>query len=127
HSVSGAGCALRTCSDARTECHECPFRAKGGNGVNNSAVGVRGNAAGDGRCHHEFPRRGGKKKEPRVRLSTSSRLFIPVGVTGFEPATSSSRTRRATKLRHTPEVPRRSGSPRSNISRPARAHPAVAG
>lgn len=25
-----------------------------------------------------------------------------VGVTGFEPATSSSRTRRATKLRHTP-------------------------
>ena len=25
-----------------------------------------------------------------------------VGVTGFEPATSSSRTKRATKLRHTP-------------------------
>ena len=27
-----------------------------------------------------------------------------VGVTGFEPATSSSRTKRATKLRHTPMV-----------------------
>ena len=26
-----------------------------------------------------------------------------VGVTGFEPATSSSRTKRATKLRHTPK------------------------
>src|SRR5581483_9555935 len=28
--------------------------------------------------------------------------LMPVGVTGFEPATSSSRTKRATKLRHTP-------------------------
>ena len=28
-----------------------------------------------------------------------------VGVTGFEPATSSSRTMRATKLRHTPNGP----------------------
>jgi hypothetical protein len=37
-------------------------------------------------------------------LSISS---LPVGVTGFEPATSSSRTKRATKLRHTP-VPERS-------------------
>ena len=27
---------------------------------------------------------------------------LAVGVTGFEPATSSSRTKRATKLRHTP-------------------------
>ena len=31
-------------------------------------------------------------------------VFCLVGVTGFEPATSSSRTTRATKLRHTPEV-----------------------
>ena len=30
------------------------------------------------------------------------RPFSYVGVTGFEPATSSSRTKRATKLRHTP-------------------------
>ena len=29
-----------------------------------------------------------------------------VGVTGFEPAASSSRTKRATKLRHTPWLPR---------------------
>jgi hypothetical protein len=28
--------------------------------------------------------------------------LIPVGVAGFEPTTSSSRTKRATKLRHTP-------------------------
>jgi hypothetical protein len=33
--------------------------------------------------------------------STLTRHFT-VGVTGFEPATSSSRTKRATKLRHTP-------------------------
>ena len=31
-----------------------------------------------------------------------------VGVTGFEPATSSSRTTRATKLRHTPISPKAS-------------------
>jgi hypothetical protein len=31
------------------------------------------------------------------------RPFV-VGVTGFEPATSSSRTKRATKLRHTPRL-----------------------
>ena len=29
-------------------------------------------------------------------------LYIFVGVAGFEPTTSSSRTKRATKLRHTP-------------------------
>jgi hypothetical protein len=33
---------------------------------------------------------------------TASHLLQRVGVTGFEPATSSSRTKRATKLRHTP-------------------------
>jgi hypothetical protein len=31
---------------------------------------------------------------------------VLVGVTGFEPAASSSRTKRATKLRHTPVVRR---------------------
>lgn len=37
--------------------------------------------------------------------------FAMVGVTGFEPATSSSRTKRATKLRHTPwQSPPCSGS-----------------
>ena len=35
-------------------------------------------------------------------LSTVSRDITTVGLTGFEPATSSSRTRRATKLRHSP-------------------------
>ncbi|MDT5033419.1 MAG: hypothetical protein QOC94_3590, partial [Actinoplanes sp.] len=29
-------------------------------------------------------------------------LFLVVGVAGFEPTASSSRTKRATKLRHTP-------------------------
>ena len=38
-------------------------------------------------------------------LWPSLSLYL-VGVTGFEPATSSSRTKRATKLRHTP-VPER--------------------
>lgn len=30
------------------------------------------------------------------------RLFVSVGVAGLEPATSSTRTKRATRLRHTP-------------------------
>ena len=42
-----------------------------------------------------------------------------VGVTGFEPATSSSRTKRATKLRHTPlqgALERTSASLADNLS-----------
>ena len=35
--------------------------------------------------------------------------FWLVGVTGFEPATSSSRTKRATKLRYTPNLEPTSG------------------
>ena len=37
-----------------------------------------------------------------VTGNVASGLYRSVGVTGFEPATSSSRTKRATKLRHTP-------------------------
>jgi len=33
------------------------------------------------------------------------RRFSSIGVTGFEPAASSSRTKRATKLRYTPSEP----------------------
>ena len=36
--------------------------------------------------------------------------FQMVGVTGFEPATSASRTLRATKLRHTPLIASATGS-----------------
>jgi hypothetical protein len=36
-------------------------------------------------------------------LMVAMALYL-VGVTGFEPATSSSRTKRAAKLRHTPEL-----------------------
>jgi hypothetical protein len=43
-----------------------------------------------------------------------------VGVTGFEPATSSSRTKRATKLRHTPWLHQASVSLAHSLS-PARA------
>jgi hypothetical protein len=42
-----------------------------------------------------------------TRFPATSRLNcadVVVGVTGFEPAASSSRTKRATKLRHTPMV-----------------------
>jgi hypothetical protein len=35
-------------------------------------------------------------------LNVTLTRHFTVGVTGFEPATSSSRTKRATKLRHTP-------------------------
>jgi hypothetical protein len=37
-----------------------------------------------------------------VRKNGPELVFHTVGVTGFEPTTSSSRTKRATKLRHTP-------------------------
>ena len=42
---------------------------------------------------------------PFLGFGSESELSLPsacVGVTGFEPSTSSSRTKRATKLRHTP-------------------------
>ena len=42
-----------------------------------------------------------KKTRPKTGLDLR---FLLVGVTGFEPAASSSRTKRATKLRHTPVV-----------------------
>lgn len=43
----------------------------------------------------------GENVRPRT-MSGASRIKPVVGVTGFEPAASSSRTTRATKLRHTP-------------------------
>jgi hypothetical protein len=42
------------------------------------------------------------KGQVTVTGNMASDLHHSVGVTGFEPATSSSRTKRATKLRHTP-------------------------
>jgi hypothetical protein len=36
-------------------------------------------------------------------MRTSDLRFCGVGVAGFEPTASSSRTKRATKLRHTPD------------------------
>ncbi len=44
-------------------------------------------------------------KGPAAPLLRSGRSLSAVGVTGFEPAASSSRTTRATKLRHTPWQP----------------------
>ena len=49
----------------------------------------------------------------RVSHCESLTRHFVVGVTGFEPATSSSRTKRATKLRHTPMAPRSGGPWRS--------------
>ena len=46
------------------------------------------------------------KRSPTSTVSSSQSGLPLVGVTGFEPATSSSRTTRATKLRHTPKAPR---------------------
>ena len=43
---------------------------------------------------------------PPKKTAASRRLFFSVGVTGFEPATSSSRTTRSTKLSYTPMVSR---------------------
>ncbi len=46
------------------------------------------------------------RKNPRlVEQDEGSNLLTLVGVAGFEPTTSSSRTKRATKLRHTPSRP----------------------
>ena len=43
-----------------------------------------------------------EQKNPRPCEAEGSNVSLLVGVTGFEPAASSSRTTRATKLRHTP-------------------------
>ena len=48
----------------------------------------------------------GDETQPESTVSSSQSGLPLVGVTGFEPATSSSRTTRATKLRHTPKAPR---------------------
>ena len=40
-------------------------------------------------------------------MRTPDQAFQRVGVAGFEPTASSSRTKRATKLRHTPDGRRR--------------------
>ena len=45
------------------------------------------------------------KAAPTGNVIPGQSGFPLVGVTGFEPATSSSRTMRATKLRHTPNSP----------------------
>ena len=49
---------------------------------------------------------------------------LAVGVTGFEPAASSSRTTRATKLRHTPPSPGQRSSRTTRASIPERSYPA---
>ena len=49
------------------------------------------------------------------KLSFLSLSVSFVGVTGFEPATSSSRTKRATKLRHTPRNSHIVGRPSVNL------------
>ncbi len=41
-------------------------------------------------------------KEGTALATTRAVPLLLVGITGFEPATSSSRTKRATKLRHIP-------------------------
>jgi hypothetical protein len=46
-----------------------------------------------------LPLREGNKKTARLLAEPDG---LTVGVAGFEPTTSSSRTKRATKLRHTP-------------------------
>ena len=52
--------------------------------------------------------RAGERQAPSRRCGQELELRSFVGLTGFEPAASSSRTRRATKLRHSP-MPRRAG------------------
>ena len=42
------------------------------------------------------------QKNKKTRAICAGHLFLMVGVTGFEPATFWSQTRRATKLRYTP-------------------------
>ena len=53
--------------------------------------------------HHTNPRQSPKNQKKMARhRGTMSRHITIVGLTGFEPAASSSRTTRATKLRHSP-------------------------
>src|SRR6201990_170534 len=64
---------------------------------------VRGSCE-DSRRHRWLPESdiGDRCKKPQVPGCALRPAVSLVGVTGFEPATSSSRTKRATKLRHTP-------------------------
>src|SRR5690625_2993724 len=52
-------------------------------------------------CPDTRPHRG-RHNETRPHLVDQVRAGFSVGVAGFEPTTSSSRTKHATKLRHTP-------------------------
>src|SRR5690606_41425347 len=70
---------------------------------------ARGGAAEEEERHERAPATqevgsAGNEAGPERRRAGSWRIrpFFTVGVAGFEPTTSSSRTKRATKLRHTP-------------------------
>ena len=85
-------------------------------GGKSSAVG-EGEAAGDCSCVSGLGKSGccAKMSEPASQLPimpARKRFFINcmivVGVTGFEPATSWSQTRRSTKLSYTPTMPEQS-------------------
>src|SRR5699024_4523752 len=76
-------------------------------------AGIEAAANGPG-MGQERPGNGGRAGDRYSILGPS----LVVGVTGFEPATLPSRTARATKLRHTPVMPRRSGPPRRDFISP---------
>jgi len=69
--------------------HGCGRQRRGG-----SPVGPR----------RKFGARAGKKRKPRKTLSLCEASFYSVGATGFEPATSCSRSRRSTGLSYAPKL-----------------------
>src|SRR5690625_3679271 len=71
-----------------------------------------GTGAARGQCGPAPERpetRAARYQENWYRAASCCLEELMVGVTGFEPATSSARTTRATKLRHTPVEPRTAG------------------
>lgn len=95
-----------------------PVRAAGDRGADRFSLCGGGGRGGAGAmapaggpdrplgCRTALERRTALKRRTargyRTALVPSGTRAVAVGVTGFEPATSSSRTTRATKLRHTP-------------------------
>src|SRR5690606_22969895 len=64
--------------------------------------------------HGKIVARAGRKRRSGLRENSQAASSGTVGVAGFEPTTSSTRTRHATKLRHTPMA----NGPRQSLADP---------
>ncbi len=57
-----------------------------------------------GKSAAQMPPSKTQKPQPKPGFLFADRAKVTIGVAGFEPTTSASRTQRATKLRYTPKI-----------------------